>query len=92
MWRKRHLGELRTRGSGVRISPGAPQTFRSISRQLILLPAPPIAVADDWLVAAWRLAAVPDTRLDSISTMQHARTDALAARLILADVWTDAPF
>jgi hypothetical protein len=31
MWRKRHVVELRTGGLGVRISPGAPQTFTPIN-------------------------------------------------------------
>ena len=56
------------------------------------LPVPPVAIAEDWLVAAWRLAAVPDARLDAISRIQGAHTDALAARRILGNVWTDAPF
>jgi hypothetical protein len=56
------------------------------------LPAPPVAIADDWLVSAWRLTAVPDARLDAISRIRGAQTDALGARRILEDVWTDAPF
>jgi hypothetical protein len=56
------------------------------------LPRPPVPIADDWLVAAWRLAAIPETRLDAISRIQGAQTDALVASRILEDVWADVPF
>jgi hypothetical protein len=56
------------------------------------LPSPPMALDEPWLVAAWRLAAAPDARLDAISRLQSADTEALGRGRILEAVWAEAPF
>jgi hypothetical protein len=55
------------------------------------LPRPPADIPNQWLVAAWRLAAgPPDTRLDSLARLQTAPPDTLAAQAISEAVWNDS--